>query len=75
MLKWIMLSSIIFIWLWYYLAVSNYKPLSKQIDLKTMQIKPQYITKTWSECVWDCRNYSSSNSSYSSWWWWSSTWK
>lgn len=72
MLKWFLLIAVIFSWLGYYFASSDYKPLSKQIDLKTMQIHPQYITKTWSVCTGTCKNnYNSS----SSWWWWSSTWK
>ena len=63
MLKWILGTTIIFWSLWAYYASSNYVPLSKQIDVKTMQVKNiDYITKTWDSCSWDCRNYSSNSS-------------
>lgn len=75
MLKWILWTTLLFWWLGFYLASSNYVPISKQIDVKTMQIKNlSYITKTWDTCVWSCVNRSSSSSS-SSWGWWSSGWK
>jgi len=72
MLKWILWTTLVFGSLWYYLAIASYTPISKQIELKTMQIhKPEHIIKSWYTCVWTCRNYSTSSSSYgsSSYWW------
>ena len=67
MFKWILGTTLIF-GLWgYYLANSSYIPISKQIDMKTMQIhKPVYIYKTWSNCSWTCKNYSSRSSYWGS---------
>lgn len=70
MLKWILWTTIIFWWFGYYLANTSFEPISKQIDVKTMQIyQPQYILRKWNSCAWSCRNYST-NGSY----WWSSYW-
>jgi len=70
MLKWILWTTLLFWRVWFYFASSDYVPISKQVDVKTLQIKKlNYITKTWDSCVWSCTNRSSSNS-YSSWWWW-----
>lgn len=65
MLKWILWTFLIYGLIWGYLAVnSSYKPISEQIDVKTMSLKqPDYIVKKWSNCVGSCRNYSSSSSS------------
>ena len=69
MFKWILWVTLIFWWVWYFLASASYTPISKQIDVKTMQIhSPKYIISKSSKCTWTCRNYSSS-SSYG---WWSS---
>jgi hypothetical protein len=74
MLKWILGTFFIYILVgWYIAANSSYKPISQQIDVKTMSInKPDYITRTWNSCIGSCRNYSSSSSSSS--WWGSSYW-
>jgi len=73
MFKWIILMVILYSGIWYFVALySNYTPISKQIDVKTMSIKkPSYIILKRNTCVWTCRNYSSSSSSRwggSSWW-------
>lgn len=63
MLKWILGTTFIFGALGYYLANASYVPLSKQIDVKTMQIHaPSYMIKKTSICTGSCRNYSSSSS-------------
>jgi hypothetical protein len=70
MIKIILWITLIFWWWGYYLANSSYVPISKQIDVKTMQIyKPIYLLYKWNKCIWSCKNYSS-NSSY----WWGSFW-
>ena len=70
MFKWILLVTLIFWWYGYYLANASYTDISKQIDLKTMQIKkPDYILKKSNSCVWSCKNYSTSGR-----YWWSSYW-
>lgn len=72
-----MLKYIIWVIVWsmicgYFLVGYTYKPISKQIDVKTMSLtKPDYILKKWSVCNWSCRNYSSS----SSYWGGSFSWK
>jgi hypothetical protein len=68
MFKWIIWAVILYAWVWFVMAyTSEYTPISKQIDLKTMSLKkPDYIIKKWDRCVWSCRNYSSS-SSYGGW--------
>ena len=73
MFKWIIWAMIIYAGIWFVLAYSSeYTPLSKQIDLKTMSLKkPDFIIITRNSCLWSCRNYSSS-SSYG---WWSYGWK
>lgn len=73
MIKWFIWAIIIYAGIWFVLAYnSEYIPISKQIDLKTMSLKkPDFIIMTRSNCVWSCRNYSSS-SSYG---WWSYGWK
>jgi len=73
MFKWIMWTVIIFWWIWYFSSSSSYIPLSKQIDVKTIQISNlDYLTKETSVCVWTCRNYSNATSS---WGWGSYGWK
>jgi hypothetical protein len=63
MFKWILWTTLIFGWLGYYLANASYVPISKQIDVKTMQIhSPSYIIKKSNSCSGSCRNYSSSSS-------------
>lgn len=68
MFKWILLFSIIWVWIWGVWAYnSSYTPISKQIDLKTMSVKkPNYILYKYNICKWTCQNYSS-NSSYWAW--------
>ena len=76
MFKWLIIATLIYWGIWYFLAVnSTYRPISEQIDMKTMSIKkPEYIISKRSECIGTCQNYSSSSSS-SSWWWWGWGWK
>ena len=58
---------------WYISVNSSYKPISQQIDVKTMSINNMdYIERKWDTCVGSCKNYSSSSSSSS--WWGSSYW-
>ena len=73
MFKWIIIMVVLYWWIWYILSVnSTYKPISDQIDVKTMSLrKPSYIINTRSVCSWICQNFSSS----SSWWWWWGWWK
>ena len=72
MLKWILIITIISTWIWYYFAYnSSYKPISKQIDLKTMSLKqPDFLVYKRSKCVWNCENYSSSSSYWGGWSFW-----
>ncbi len=72
MLKWILIITVISIWIWYFFSYnSSYPSISKQIDLKTMSLKkPDFIVFTRSICAWRCENYASS----SSYWWWGSFW-
>lgn len=74
MFKWLLIATVIYWWVWYFLAVnSSYKPISEQIDVKTMSLKfPDYILETRNVCSWICTNYSTNNSS--SWWWGGSSW-
>lgn len=72
MFKWIIWAIMIYAGIWFVLAYnSEYTPISKQIDLKTMSIKkPDFITSSRSICSWNCKNYSSSSSYGSSSYWW-----
>ena len=64
MLKYILLSSLMFWALGLFLSHASYTPLSKQINVKTMQAwDVQYVISKRTQCVWTCRNRSS-NSSY-----------
>ncbi len=65
MFKWILWAMAIYWIIWWIFAVnSSYKPISEQIDVKTMSLRnPDYITKKWNNCSGSCRNYSSSSSS------------
>jgi len=73
MFKWIAWALVLYAGIWFTLAyTSEYTPISKQIDLKTMSLKkPDFIVNKRDNCIWSCRNFSSS-SSYG---WWSSGWK
>lgn len=73
MFKWIIWAIAIYAGIWFILAYnSEYTPISKQIDLKTMSLKkPDFIVVTRNICSWNCTNYSSS----SSYWGWSYWWK
>lgn len=64
MFKWIFWLLFLYAGIWFVLAYnSEYTPLSKQIDVKTMSLKkPDFIIKKWNSCSGDCRNYSSSSS-------------
>jgi len=65
-------TMVIFWWVWYFISAwSSYAPISKQIDVKTLQIyTPSYIVKKWSSCDWTCINYSSSSSYWAGSYWW-----
>lgn len=67
MFKWVISVFLIYTWIAIVFAyTSEYTPISKQIDVKTMSLtKPDYIILTRNVCKGDCKNYSS-NSSY---WW------
>jgi hypothetical protein len=69
MLKWILGMVLIYTLIWWYISVnSSYKPISQQIDVKTMSVKNlDYIERKWDTCVGSCKNRSSSTST-SSWW-------
>lgn len=72
MFKWIIWFIVLYAGIWFILAYnSEYTPISKQIDLKTMSLKaPSFIIKKWDTCSWICTNYSSSSSYWSGWWGW-----
>ena len=71
MFKWILATFLVYAWVWFSISyTSAYPQISKQVDLKTLDIKrPNFIVKKWDKCVWTCENYSSSSS-----YWWGSYW-
>lgn len=73
MLKWIVTIFMFYLLVWFIIAYnSSYKPISRQIDVKTMSLRePNYTIYKHDSCSWDCRDRSSSSSS----WWSYSSWK